>query len=114
MILGCVVTPVEPVRAQTQGELAVMPLPARAVQGQGQFLVDGKFGIKLEGYTEPRLLRAQQRFVDTLSRETGIPLWHEAKLNQPSLVVRTAGPSARVQQLREDESYHLEISPSHV
>jgi len=30
-----------------------------------------------EGYKEARLERAQQRFLDTLSRETGIPLWRQ-------------------------------------
>ncbi|MEO6965730.1 MAG: family 20 glycosylhydrolase [Acidobacteriaceae bacterium] len=91
-----------------------MPLPAHAVRGQGQFLIDGKFDIKLQGYTEPRLSRARQRFLDTLSRETGIPLWREAQFNQPSFIVQTAGPSDAVQQLGEDESYHLEITASQV
>ncbi len=100
--------------AQVENPLPVMPLPAHAVQGQGQFVIDGNFGITLEGYTEPRLKRAQQRFLDTLSRETGIPLWHQAQFNQPSFVVKTAGPSDPVQQLGEDESYHLEISANHV
>ncbi len=91
-----------------------MPLPAHAVQGQGQFLIGGNFGIKLEGYTEPRLLRARQRFLDTLSRETGIPLWREAQFNQAQFIVTTSGPSDPVQRLGEDESYHLEISPMQV
>ena len=51
--------------AQVENPLPVMPLPAHAVQGQGQFVIDGSFGITLEGYTEPRLKRAQQRFLDT-------------------------------------------------
>src|SRR5665213_2652405 len=91
--------------AQTQAPLSIMPLPAHAVPGQGQFLIDGHFGIKLEGYTEPRLVRARQRFLDTLSRETGIPLWREAQFNQAQFIVTTSGPSDRVQRLGEDESY---------
>ncbi|MHB1936021.1 MAG: family 20 glycosylhydrolase [Acidobacteriaceae bacterium] len=91
-----------------------MPLPARVVQGQGQFPIDGSFGIALEGYTEPRLKRAQQRFLDTLSWETGIPLWREAQFNQPTFVIKTAGPSDPIQRLGEDESYRLEISTNHV
>src|SRR5665213_3774163 len=85
--------------AQTQAPLSIMPLPAHAVQGQGEFMIDGTFGIKLEGYTEPRLVRARQRFLDTLSRETGIPLWREAQFNQPKFTIETAGSSATVQQL---------------
>src|SRR5207247_6440213 len=71
-------------------------------------------GIALKGYNEARLGRAQQRFLDTLSRETGIPLWRQAVLNPPHFTVQTAGPSAAVQQLGEDESYHLEISTTDV
>lgn len=91
-----------------------MPLPAHVVRGQGQFPINGKFGIKFQGYTEPRLARARQRFLDTLSRETGIPLWREAQFNQPSFIVTTTGPSDAVQQLGEDESYHLEITATQV
>src|ERR1700730_9727049 len=58
--------------AQEKNSLAIMPLPSHVVQGQGEFLIDGNFGIALKGYKEPRLERAQQRFLDTLSQETGI------------------------------------------
>lgn len=102
------------VRAQEKGPLPVMPLPAHVVQGEGEFPIDGNFGVTLKGYKEARLERARQRFLDTLSRETGIPLWREAIHNQPHFIVQTAGPSAAVQQLGEDESYHLEISATDV
>src|SRR5882672_11526644 len=100
--------------AQHRHAPAIMPLPARVVQGEGEFLIDGGFGIALKGYKEPRLERAQQRFLDTLSRETGIPLWRQAILNPPHFIVQTGGPSAVVQQLGEDESYHLEVSTTDV
>lgn len=100
--------------AQDAGSLALMPMPAHVSQGQGQFIVDGSFGVAFQGYTEPRLNRAKQRFLDTLSSETGIPLWHEAQFNQATFTVRTAGASEAVQQLDEDESYHLEVTASHV
>ena len=101
-------------RAQEEISLPVMPLPSRSVSGEGEFLIDGTFGIELKGYTEPRVERARQRFLDTLSRETGIPLWREAALNQPHFTVHIAGPSRPVQQLGEDESYHLVISTADV
>jgi hexosaminidase len=101
-------------RAQTQIALPIMPLPAHVVQGQGQFLIDGSFGVKLEGYTEPRLVRAQQRFLGTLSKETGIPLWWAAQYNPPHFLIKTGGPSAIVQQLDENESYHLSITSTQV
>ena len=100
--------------AQEKAPLPVMPLPAHAVEGEGEFVIDGHFGVALKGFTEPRLERAQQRFLDLLSRETGIPLWREARLNSPRFIIQTAGPSAPVQQLGEDESYRLEISTTDV
>ena len=97
-----------------QAPLSLMPLPAQAKPGEGEFLINNGFGITLEGYQEPRLDKAKQRFLDLLSRQTGIPLWREAALNKPMFFVKTAGPSASVQQVAEDESYHLEITPQEV
>ena len=101
-------------RAQEKGPLPVMPLPSQVVSGEGEFVLDGHFGIALKGYREPRLERAQQRFLDLLSRETGTPFWREARLNAPHFIIQTAGPSAPVQKLGEDESYRLEISTTDV
>ncbi len=102
------------VHAQEERSLLIMPLPAHAERGDGEFLINGNFGMALKGYKEPRLERARQRFLDTLSRETGIPLWREAVINQPQFTIQTAGPSEAVQHLGEDESYHLAISTSNV
>ena len=66
--------------------------------------------MALEGFEEPRLDRAKQRFLDVLSRQTGIPLGREAYLNKPAFFVKTAGPSAPNQAVGEDESYHLQIT----
>jgi len=101
-------------RAQEKGSLLVMPLPAHVVLGEGEFLIDGHFGISLKGYKEPRLEQAQHRFLERLSQETGIPLWREAILNPPHFIIQTAGPSEPTQQLGEDESYHIEISTTDV
>jgi hexosaminidase len=96
------------VRAQTP--LSVIPLPAAAVQGTGSLLVDHGLQVVFEGYTEPRLKRAQMRFLGTLSRETGIPEVPVPPFKGGQFIIKTAGPSAPVQQLGEDESYHLEIT----
>src|SRR5215469_8796625 len=101
-------------RPQKESSPPIMPMPAHVVLGEGEFIIDGDFGVTLKGYKEPRLERAQQRFLELLSRETGIPLWREAQVNSPHFVVQTAGPSAPVQHLGEDESYHLEISTTDV
>lgn len=100
--------------AQEPKPLSMMPLPSQSTPGQGEFLIDGAFGIDLKGYTEPRLVRARQRFLDILSRETGIPLWREAAVNPAHFTVHTGGPSRPVQELGEDESYRLAISTSGV
>ena len=114
LILACVLIFPMRLSAQAQTTLPIMPLPSHVVEGQGQFLIDGNFGIELQGYTEPRLQRAKQRFLVTLSRETGIPLWRQAQFDQTNFVIKTGGASDAVQQLGEDESYHLEISANHV
>lgn len=101
-------------RAQEKDSLSMMPLPSQAVQGEGEFVIDGHFGIALKGYREPRLEQAQHRFLELLSRETGIPLWREARVNSPHFIIQTAGPSKAIQQLGEDESYRLEISDTDV
>jgi hexosaminidase len=97
-----------------QAPLPLMPLPAKTTPGTGEFLINNGFGLTLEGYQEPRLDKAKQRFLDLLSRQTGIPLWREAALNKSLFFVKTAGPSAPVQQVGEDESYHLEITAQEV
>lgn len=114
LLASCALTIPGNLSAQAKSPVALMPMPAHLSQGQGAFIIDGKFGITLQGYREPRLIRAQQRFLDTLSRETGIPLWRTAQYNQPQFIIETAKASAPVQQLGEDESYHLEVSPTQV
>ena len=91
-----------------------MPLPAHAVQGSGQFHVDGGFSIVFEGYQEARLEHARDRFMANLTRETGILHFPVSSANTPQFVIKTAGASAPVQQLGEDEAYHLEVTPTHV
>jgi hexosaminidase len=100
--------------AQAETELPMMPLPAHVLRGSGSFPIDGGFQIEFEGHNEPRLVRARDRFLANLSRETGILHWPPASSSQPRFVIRTQGPSAAIEQLAEDESYRLEISPSGV
>jgi hexosaminidase len=49
----------------------------------------------------------------SIARETGILNFADSA-SQPLFIIKTAGPSAPVQQLGEDESYHLEVSPEKV
>jgi len=100
--------------AQESVQLPIMPLPATAIPGTGSLLVDHGLQVVFEGYTEPRLDRAQTRFLDTLSRETGILKIPAQPSKAGKFVIKTAGPSAPVQQLDEDESYHLEVTAAGV
>ena len=95
-------------------DLPLMPLPSRLTRGEGQFLIDGNFDVKLDGYTEPRLQLARRRMLATLQRETGIPFLEQRPPHPFAFTITTGGPSAPIQQLGEDESYHLEISSSAV
>jgi hexosaminidase len=93
-----------------------MPLPLHATPGIGEFVLDPGFDIVFTGYTEPRLDRASQRFLDTLKSSTGLRRWPPAAPGEqrPQFVIHTLAASAPVQQLGEDESYHLEVTPSKV
>ena len=91
-----------------------MPVPAHMQRTTGAFPINGKLGVKLDGYTEPRLELARERFLQRLATETGIPLWPAANSNQPNIVINTAAASAPVQKLGEDESYQLTVTPTAV
>jgi hexosaminidase len=100
--------------SQEENILPVMPLPAHVTLGQGHFLIDGSLDVALEGYTDRRLVLAKQRFLNRLSRETGIPFRNKTSASQACFTIVTAGASAPVQQLGEDESYHLNVTANHV
>ncbi len=95
-----------------QASLPIMPLPAHALVGSGSLSIDGGIQVFLKGYTEPRLERARDRFLANLAGETGILPIPAQPGDHPALVITTTGPSASVQQLGEDESYHLAVSPT--
>jgi hexosaminidase len=101
------------IRAQ-EGTLAVMPQPAHMTMGEGQFAMDGSLRVELQGYTDSRLVSGRQRFLNILYRETGIPLMAETQAGTANFIIKTAGTSSPVQQLGEDESYHLEVSATRV
>jgi hexosaminidase len=95
---------------QSATTLPLMPMPASVTVGQGEFVIDGQFGVAFDGFTEPRLMRARERFLDTLTVETGIPFFRESGARGAHFQVHAAGPSKLIQELGEDESYQLTIS----
>lgn len=98
---------------QNSSSPALMPMPQHVTVGDGQLKIDANFTIGLEGYKDARLESARKRFLDTLSRETGIPYHDEATTGPTTLMVKTEGTSDAVQHVGENESYHLEISSTH-
>jgi hexosaminidase len=99
---------------QDAASLPLMPLPSHVTEGAGQFLVTGDFSVAAEGYADPRVALGRQRFLNKLWRETGIPFQTGAPDTGAAFLIKTSGPSQEVQQLGEDESYRLVITPAHV
>ncbi len=97
-----------------QSQLPNLPLPEHVTPGSGSLVIDQGLKISFEGFTEPRLDRARDRFLMHLSRETGILHWPEPTATQPHFVIHTEHASAAVEALGEDESYHLEVTPEQV
>ena len=102
-----------PLKAQQGDSASLMPIPLHMARGDGQLKIDGSFTVELEGHKEARLEGARKRFIENLSRQTGIPFHEEATASAPILTVKTAGPSDAVQRVGENESYHLEITATH-
>ena len=102
-----------PLQGQKTDSLSLMPMPRHVSRGEGQLKIDGSFRVVLEGYKETRLEEACKRFKNTLSRQTGIPFHDEATEGPATLTVKTQEPSDPVQRLGENESYHLDITPTH-
>jgi hypothetical protein len=49
LLVAPILNPVGRALAQQKSELAVMPLPAHVTQGEGEFFIDGNFGVALKG-----------------------------------------------------------------
>jgi hexosaminidase len=91
----------------------LMPQPAEVSYGQGRLAINSNFRIALAGHTEPRLQAAAARLVRRLSTQTGIPLGEaaESDASKTTLVIQCDHAGEAVQSVKEDESYHLEVTP---
>ena len=88
-------------------------MPSSIRLGIGTLPINGSFSVELEGYREPRIDRAVQRFLHDLSHDTGIPMRNQ--ITNPAnatLVVRAEHASKPIQDVNEDEGYTLDVSPS--
>lgn len=100
-------------RPQNSPSLNLMPWPASVQTGSGALKIDASFGVAFTGYNEARLDRAGQRFLSQLQKQTGLLI--AGKPTDPAkakLVVHTDHASKEVQELGEDESYALEVTPT--
>jgi hexosaminidase len=99
--------------AQALPPLNLMPQPASVNPGSGALRIDDRFTVAFTGHTEPRLDRAADRFLLQLHRQTALLLAKPAHdATKATLVVHTDHASKEIQELGEDESYTLEITPS--
>lgn len=94
-----------------QPALNLMPIPASVQPGTGSLSIDSGFSVTLTGYTEPRLDRGVDRFLGQLKRQTALLVnLKPARSPQATLVIHTDHSSKEVQEVREDESYILEVT----
>src|ERR1700693_3469297 len=52
--------------------LNLMPVPANVQMGSGSLKIDAGFTVTLSGHTDARLSGATERFVERLSKQTGL------------------------------------------
>jgi hexosaminidase len=112
-LLAVVCLLVMPLVAQSQQQISTMPLPASFRLGTGQFVIDQAFSVSLAGYKDERTEKGIERFLQQLSRQTGMPLVNKHGESSPAgLTIHAEHGSNEVQELGEDESYDLQITPS--
>jgi len=98
--------------AQSNLPLNIMPLPAKVERAEGSLKIDASFRVTFVGFREPRLERAGQRFLHQVRRQTGIVLLPAgANTGAGALEVKTDHESKAIQELGEDESYTLDVTP---
>jgi len=101
------------VNAQSNAALNVMPLPAKVEHTDGSLKIDASFRIVFAGYREPRLEHAGLRLERQIQRQTGIVILRANKSGGPAtLEATTDRESKAIQELGEDESYTLDVTPT--
>jgi hexosaminidase len=99
--------------AQMPSSLNLMPVPTKVQVGVGQLVVDQSFTAASMGQRDSRLDGGISRFLDQVSRQTGMMLNGQGgSASNATLVIRAEDAGRKVQELDEDESYTLEITSS--
>ena len=93
----------------------LMPVPSKIEAGSGQWAVEQGLTISISGADDPRVRSTAQRFVDQLSRQTGIPLrYRTADAGKGTISISCERTGEKIQTLGEDESYKLDVTSSGV
>jgi len=100
--------------AQMEPQPNLMPMPASVQMGTGRLVIDSSFSVGISGQANSQLQQAVELFLSNLRRQTGmLPLdMKVTEAAQARLVVHADHANKDVQELGEDESYLLEISPA--
>jgi hexosaminidase len=98
---------------QSNPRLNLLPMPSRVRAGAGELPITPSFSVTIEGYKEPRLDRAAERFLRDITLRTGLFVGvRDVDGGKATLVIRAEHASKPVQDLGEDESYVLDVSAS--
>lgn len=95
--------------------LNLLPVPSSLTMSVGKLPVDDGFRIAITGCRTPELEAAATRFLDRLQRRTGIPYASEpfSIPESAAFEIHCGEKDEKVQSVRTDESYTLEISDRH-
>jgi hexosaminidase len=106
---------VSSMKAQAKPQLNLMPWPSNVEMGSGQLRIDESLSIlpDTHGYQDPRMSGAIDRFLQQLSRQTGIPKrqFERPLSGRATFSFSIQHASKNVDELGEDESYVLQITP---
>ena len=97
---------------QSNAPVSLMPMPSSVrVEAGGGLSITSTFSAGMEGYKEERLDRAVERFLQDVTRRTGLFVGVDSvAAEKATLVIHTEHASKPVQELGEDESYVLDVS----
>ena len=90
---------------------SLMPVPAKVQSGAGQLAIGQLFRVAVTGARDARVDAGARRFVDQLSRQTGMPLDSSpVEAAQATLLIHVVATGRKVQAVGEDESYTLAVT----
>jgi len=95
---------------EISGHLNLVPLPSHLQIQPGALSITSSFSVAFQGYQEPRLDRAIERFSQQLARQTGLPIrTGRGDPTAATLIIHCDHASKPAQDVDEDESYSLEV-----